>query len=147
LSAADLTRLGKRLLRDTGFEPTFALDPSLWVALEQALKVVERDVRNAGTLRLVIPDWDESAHARVEFRGRCHGNGIRPIEADNAQWALTSVADAAQEVIVETIWDMWPVCSAHNRGLRPELEHEIAVWRCASAGSHTFARVGELPPR
>ncbi|MFI7639024.1 hypothetical protein [Nonomuraea sp. NPDC049400] len=87
-------------LRDTGFEPTFALDPSLWVALEQALNVVERDVRSAGitgTLRLVIPDRDGSGLAWVEFRGGYQGNGLRPVEGGDAQGALVSVADAPRK--------------------------------------------------
>lgn len=149
LTAADLTRLGERLLGDTNFEPTFTLEPALWVALEQALKVVERDVRAAGitgTLRLVIPDWDDSGQAWVEFQGICQGNGIRPIVGSDAQSALASVADSAQEVIMEMIWGVWPVCSAHDRGLRAELEHETAVWRCTGAGTHTVAPIGELPP-
>ncbi|MFI9840584.1 hypothetical protein ACIHFD_26360 [Nonomuraea sp. NPDC051941] len=149
LTTADVTRLGKRLLRDVRFEPTFALKPSLWVALEQALKLVERDVRSrgiTGTLRLVIPDWDDSGHAWVEFRDGYHGNGIRPAEGRDAQEALASVADAAQEVIMELLWKVWPVCSAHDLGLRAELEHKIAVWRCTGNGTHTVARVGELPP-
>ncbi|WP_162795608.1 hypothetical protein [Nonomuraea lactucae] len=125
LTAADVTRLGKCLLRDTGFEPSFALEPSLWAALEQALKIVERDVRSAGitgSLRLAIPDWDESGQARVEFRGGYQGNGIRPAVGGSARWALAAVADATQEVIMEMIWQVWPVCTTHDRGT-PEDRH------------------------
>ncbi|MEU0572182.1 hypothetical protein ABZ297_43205 [Nonomuraea sp. NPDC005983] len=150
LTAADVTRLGRGLLRDANFEPTFSHDPSLWAALEQALNVVERDVRSAGItgpLRLVIPDWDGSGHAWVEFRGGCQGNGIWPAEGSNAQGALVSVADATQAVVMEMLWEVWPVCSSHDRGLRAELEHEIAVWRCTGDGTHTVARVGELLPK
>ncbi|WP_431930808.1 hypothetical protein [Nonomuraea jabiensis] len=149
LTTADVTRLGKRLLRDARFEPTFALEPSLWVALEQALKLVERDARSTGitgTLRLVIPDWDDSGHAWVEFRGGCQGNGIWPTQGSDAQEALVSVADATQEVIMEMLWKVWPVCPVHDRGLRAELEHKVAAWRCTGDGSHTMARVGELLP-
>ncbi|RCG19157.1 hypothetical protein DQ384_38445 [Sphaerisporangium album] len=149
LTAQDLTRLGEDLLRDTGFEPTFALEPRLWTALEQALMTVERDVRAtglSGTLRLVSPEWDDSGQAWVEFQGIHHGNGIRPGVGSDPQWALASVADATQEVIMEMIWGVWPVCSAHGLGLRAELGHEMAVWRCTGAGTHSVAPVGELPP-
>ncbi|GAA3245978.1 hypothetical protein [Nonomuraea helvata] len=149
LTAADLTRLGRSLLRDIDFQPTFALEPGLWAALEQALSVVERDVRGAGitgTLRLVVPDWDDSGSARVEFQGGHHGNGIWPVEGSDAQGALVSVADAAQEAIVEILWKVWPVCPAHDRGLRPEMEKKTAVWRCTGDGTHTVARIGELFP-
>jgi hypothetical protein len=97
---------------------------------------MERDVRAAGvtgTLRLVIPDCDDSGQAWVEFQGIHHGNGIWPIAGSDPQWALASVADATQEVIMEMIWGVWPVCSAHGLGLRAELEHEMAVWRCTGA--------------
>ncbi|MEV4550961.1 hypothetical protein [Nonomuraea wenchangensis] len=60
MTTADLTRLGESLLRDSNFEPTFALEPRLWATLEQALEVVERDVRARGitsTLRLISHDW------------------------------------------------------------------------------------------
>ncbi|MEV4582957.1 hypothetical protein AB0K16_58090 [Nonomuraea jabiensis] len=149
LTTTDVTRLGKKLLLDARFEPTFALEPSLWVTLEQALKLVERDVRSTGLtgpLQLVIPDWDDSGHAWVEFRGGCQGNGIWPTQGSTAQEALVSIADATQEVIMEMLWKVWPVCPAHDRGLRAELEHEAAAWRCTGDGTHTVARVGELLP-
>ncbi|MEV4114286.1 hypothetical protein [Nonomuraea sp. NPDC049695] len=149
LTAADIARLGRRLLRDIDFQPTFALEPGLWAALEQALSVVERDVRGAGitgTLKLIVPDWDDSGSARVEFQGGHHGNGIWPAEGSDAQGALVSVADAAQEAIVEILWKVWPVCPAHDRGLRPEMENKTAVWRCTGDGTHTVARIGELFP-
>lgn len=148
LTTADLTRLGESLLGDTRFEPAFVLEPRLWEVLEYALEVVDRDVRATGitgTLRLITPDWDGSGHAWVEFQGGCHGNGIPPIEGSNAQGALVSVAAAAQEVITDTIWKVWPVCAAHDRGLRAELKHQIAVWRCTGGGTHTVAPVGALP--
>ncbi|MFB9249981.1 hypothetical protein ACFFWE_17205 [Sphaerisporangium melleum] len=147
LTARDLARLGEDLLRDSGFEPTFALEPGLWTELEQALKRVARDVRATGIpgmLRLVVPDWDDSDQAWVEFRGVHHGNGIRPVAGRDPQGALASVADAAQEVIMEMIWGVWPVCSVHGLGLRAELEDEMVVWRCAGAGTHDVALVGEL---
>ncbi|MBG0831360.1 hypothetical protein HS041_26800 [Planomonospora sp. ID67723] len=148
LTAADLARLGERLLDDIGFEPTFALEPGLWATLEQALGIVERDVRAtgiAGTLRLVTPDWDDSGRAWAEFRGGHHGNGVWPVEGRDLQGALASVADAAQETIMELIWTVWPACPVHHLGLHAELEHGAAVWRCAGAGAHTVAPVGALP--
>ncbi|MEU1877699.1 hypothetical protein ABZ470_10325 [Streptosporangium sp. NPDC020072] len=148
LTDADLARLGKAFLDDIGFAPTFALEPDLLVPLEEALKVVERDVRAAGitgTLRMVVPDRDAMGLARVEFRGICHGSGLGP--GGDAQQVLQSVADATQDVVVEATWKMWPACPVHDRCLLAELENEIAVWRCTSGGTHTAAPVGELPPQ
>jgi hypothetical protein len=148
LTVADLTRLGERLLDDIGFEPTFALEPGLWATLEQALGIVERDVRAAGiagTLRLVTPGWDHSGQAWVEFQGGHHGNGIRPVAGRGLQGALANVADAAQETIMELIWTVWPTCPMHHLGLHADLERGTAVWRCAGGGAHTVAPVGTLP--
>ncbi|MEU4513740.1 hypothetical protein AB0G05_29935 [Nonomuraea wenchangensis] len=148
LTTADLTRLGESLLRDTNFEPTFALEPRLWATLESALEVVERDVRArgiTGTLRLVTHDWDKGGRAWVEFQGGYHGNGILPIMGSDPQTALGEVADAVQETIMELIWRVWPVCATHDLGLHAGGEHGIVVWRCAGDGTHTVAPVGELP--
>ncbi|MGJ6968974.1 hypothetical protein ACSDR0_44465 [Streptosporangium sp. G11] len=112
--------------------------------LEEALKVVERDVRAAGisgTLRMILPDWDSMGLAWVEFQGICHGNGLGP-----GTEALGCVADATQDVVVEATWKMWPVCPVHDRGLSTEPEDGIAVWRCTGGGTHTVAPVGELLP-
>uniref|UniRef100_UPI003F49B391 hypothetical protein n=1 Tax=Nonomuraea bangladeshensis TaxID=404385 RepID=UPI003F49B391 len=150
LTPGDVIRLGESLLRDTGFEPTFALEPRMWDELEQALQVVERDVRASGingTLRLITQDQDNHGHAWVEFQGGYwsnHGSSIPPIAGSDVQRALACVADATQEVIVEAIWKVWPVCATHDRGLRVELIKGSAVWRCTGDGTHTVAPVGEL---
>lgn len=144
LTAADLARLGEALLDGIGFEPSFDLEPGLLASLEEDLRVVERDVRAAGiagTLRMIVPDWDSTGMAWVEFEGICQGNGL-----GSRAW-LCSVADATQEVVMEVIWRAWPVCPVHDRGLRAEPEDGIAVWRCTGDGTHTVAPVGELPPR
>ncbi|MEU6725963.1 hypothetical protein ABZ917_19865 [Nonomuraea wenchangensis] len=147
LTTADLTRLGESLLRDTNFEPTFALEPRLWATLEHALEIVERDVRArgiTGTLRLTTHDWDKGGHAWVVFEGGYHGNGILPIMGSDPQTALAQVADAVQETIMELTWRVWPVCATHDLGLHAGGENGIAVWRCAGDGTHTVAPVGEL---
>ncbi|MER6175516.1 hypothetical protein [Streptosporangium sp. NPDC001681] len=110
--------------------------------------IVERDVRAAGitgTLRMIVPDWDTMGMAWVEFQGICHGNSLG--SGGDAQWVLRDVADATQDVVVEATWKMWPACPVHDRGLRAELENEIAVWRCTGGGTHTVAPVGELLPK
>ncbi|MFF4987007.1 hypothetical protein ACFY19_07440 [Streptosporangium saharense] len=145
LTAADLVRLGEALLDETGFRPTFAMEPGLLAPFEEALKVVERDVRAsgiAGTLQMVLPDWDVMGMAWVEFEGTCQGNCIRP--EDDALW---SVADATQEAVMERIWRVWPVCPTHDLGLHADTEDGTVVWRCEGDGTHTVAPVGELPSR
>jgi hypothetical protein len=147
LRVQDVIRLGHRLLEEIHFEPTFALEPGLWTTLEQALRIVERDARATGitgTLRLAIPDWHDNGHAWVEFENAYQGNGMPPGTGSSVRGALSYVADAAQEVIMEMIGAVWPSCPQHDLGLHAEVEHGTAVWRCAGAGRHTVAPVGEL---
>lgn len=94
---------------------------------------------------MAIPDWDDAGHAWVEFQGIYQGNGIDPGDAHHAQGALTRVADATQEVIMEAIWQVWPLCPTHNHGLHAALKNETAIWQCTGSGTHTVAPVGDLP--
>ncbi|MFD0888750.1 hypothetical protein ACFQ08_29790 [Streptosporangium algeriense] len=144
LTAADVFRLGEALLGEVRFVPTYALEPALLAELEEDLKVVERDLRATGitgTLRVIIPDWDFMGMAWVEFDGLCQGNGIPP-----GSGGTLCVADAAQEVVMEVIWEAWPACPEHDLGLHAEPENGIAVWRCTGGEAHTVAPIGELPP-
>ncbi|MFI7467698.1 hypothetical protein [Nonomuraea sp. NPDC049646] len=146
-SAADLARLGQGLLDDIDFRPGFAVDPQLWTTLEQALEVVERDVRVAGItgrLRLITDPLRGRHDAQVEYEGSYHGNGIPPEGGSDAQRALLSLAEAVQETLMGLTWTVWPVCPAHDRGLRVGGEDRGPVWRCTSGGGHVVALVGEL---
>ncbi|NUP21457.1 MAG: hypothetical protein HOV96_30620 [Nonomuraea sp.] len=145
---ADLTRLGRSLLTDINFEPSFTIEPRLWTTLEHALEVVKRDVRAGGitdSLRLATHDCDDRRLAWVEFQDDYHGNGIPSIMGSEAQGALAAVAEAVQETIMALVWTVWPVCKTHNRGLHAGFDHGAAVWRCNGDGAHTFAPVGRLP--
>jgi hypothetical protein len=145
-AAVDLTRLGRSLLRAIHFEPTFALDPTLWTTLESALAVVERDVRAVGftgTLCLITHDWDGGRSAWVEYKGDYHGEGIPAFAGEDAQQAVVEVGDSVQEVIMELVWFVWPVCATHGRGLHAGWDG-LPVWWCAADGRHTVAPIGEL---
>ncbi|MEV0349587.1 hypothetical protein AB0H88_27765 [Nonomuraea sp. NPDC050680] len=148
LTPPDLARLGKGLLVETRFEPSFALEPRLLSALEQALEVVERDVRArgiTGAFRLITSDGGSLAW--VEFQGGYRGSaGIRPPIFDgDIHVPLGEVADIVQETIMDLTGKVWPVCATHNRGLHVGWDQERTVWRCTGDGAHTVAPVGELP--
>lgn len=148
LGAADLARLGDGLLDDIDFRPGFAVDPQSWATLEQALEVVERDVRASGItgrLRLITDPLRGRHDAQVEFEGSYHGNGIPPEAGGDAQGALLSLAEAVQETVMELTWTVWPVCPAHDRGLHVGVSDRGPVWRCAGEGGHVVALIGELP--
>jgi hypothetical protein len=134
----DVTRLGRLLLREMGYER------GPWAVMEEALRVVERDVRAArleGEVRLVLPDWDPSGCARAGFGEDAYGPQLCPT--DDRDVALPYVADALQEVVMEAAWLVWPVCPVHQMGLHP---HE-AVWRCGDprSGGHVVCAIGEFP--
>ncbi|MFI7104908.1 hypothetical protein ACIBK9_01220 [Nonomuraea sp. NPDC050227] len=147
LNGADLAHLGEGLLNDIDFRPGFTLDPQLWATLEQALKIVERDVRAGGItgpLRLITDPSRGRHDAQVEFEGSYHGNGIPPEAGSDAQTALLSLAEAVQETVMELTWTVWPVCPVHDRGLHVGGPDRGPVWWCAVDGGHVVALVGEL---
>lgn len=129
------------------FEQTFTRDPRLWTRLEHALTIVERDVRTVGftgKLRLITHGWDGDRSAWVEYKGDYHGEGIPAFEGNDPQQALWAVADSVQEVIMELVWFVWPVCATHDLGTHAGWEDGLPVWWCADDGGHTVAPIGEL---
>ncbi|WP_133305872.1 hypothetical protein [Microbispora triticiradicis] len=140
LTSQEVARLGRDLLRATGFD-------QLWATLETAVKVVEGDVRAAGidvVLGITFPNWDDSGCARV---GCCGGYGspaIWPSSGRDAGAALVEIADAVQDVVIEHIWGVWPICPEHRLGLHAAFVEGTAVWQCAGAGTHTAAAIGDL---
>ncbi|MCT9933779.1 hypothetical protein N5079_26550 [Planotetraspora sp. A-T 1434] len=149
LSDAALSRLTWQLLDEAAFEPGFDLEPGWWRTLEEAVAVVERDVRTDGvakSLRLVVADWDrESGQAQVELDGGAGGPWIRPSSGQDLQIALELIADAVQDIVMEARWAVWPTCAAHNLGLRTGCVDGRAVWTCAGSDRHVVAPVGDLP--
>ncbi|GAA4582748.1 hypothetical protein GCM10023194_18360 [Planotetraspora phitsanulokensis] len=147
LTPADVARLGRGLLDAMDFEPGFDLEPGRWATLETALKIVERDLYASGiegALGITIPDWDDSGCARVEFRGACGSPPIRPSSGRDVDLAISDVADAAQDIVMELVWGVWPTCPEHRLGLHAALVEGVAVWQCAGAGTHTAAAIGDL---
>ncbi len=140
LTSEEVAHLGRDLLRATGFD-------QLWATLETAVKVVEGDVRASGidaVLTIVIPDWDDSGCARVECCGGCGGPAIWPSSGRDVGVALVEIADAVQDVVMEHTWGVWPTCPEHRLGLHAAFVEGTAVWRCAGAGTHTAAAIGDL---
>nr|WP_237531010.1 hypothetical protein [Streptomyces sp. SID3212] len=101
--------------------------------------------------------------------GRWHGNPVNasdpeedddPQETDDAMTVLAVVAEAAQETVMELLWQVWPVCPAHRTGMHPRpagttdgrdrSEPDSAgppVWWCGGARDgtcHDVSPVGEL---
>ncbi|MEX3105590.1 MULTISPECIES: hypothetical protein [unclassified Streptomyces] len=118
---------------------------------DAALALVNHDLDallpGRGPLRLwVMPPWDEEVGVPVYVvlpDGTWHGNQLPPGAG------VAEVADAAQESVVERLWEVWPVCDEHRLGMHAREEEEAgrAVWWCSGGGGHVRGVVGELPVR
>lgn len=68
--------------------------------------------------------------------GRWQGNAVNasdveagdPPEPDDATTVLTVVAGAAQETVMELLWQAWPVCREHKTGMHPRPPGTTADW-------------------
>ncbi|MEU6353323.1 hypothetical protein ABZ896_29035 [Streptomyces sp. NPDC047072] len=144
-------------------------EPGQWPKLEAALAVVNRDVTATlpGQDPLVLMVDEGRVHVAMPD-GRWQGNPVNaqapeegdPLEPDDPDTVLTVVADAAQETVVELLWQVWPVCREHRIGMHPrppgttddwyeDAKHEAGppVWWCRGSrdgNGHDVCPVGEL---
>lgn len=118
---------------------------------------------------MVDPSESERGQVHVAMSdGRWQGNQVNawdpeegdPLEPDDEATVLTVVADAAQETLVELLWQVWPVCGEHKLGMhsRPAGTADDwypgatdaagpPVWWCRGGRDgegHDVAPVGEL---
>ncbi|MFE3070485.1 hypothetical protein [Streptomyces sp. NPDC059247] len=116
------------------------VEPGRWPELEAALAVVNRDLAatlpDQDPLILMLSPFSEQTpgspveHGQIYVAmadGRWQGNPVHthdleeddPSELDDATEVLAVVADAAQETVMELLWQAWPLCSAHGIGMHP----------------------------
>ncbi|WP_328551545.1 hypothetical protein [Streptomyces sp. NBC_00358] len=159
------------------------VEPGEWPKLEAALDVVNRDVTatlpgQEPLVLMLVPGWKPASRGAIDGDqvyvalpdGRSQGNAVNashveegdPKEPDDATTILAVVADAAQETVMELLWQVWPVCWVHKTGMHPrpagtdagryqgEGETDPAaqpVWWCRGGRSgecHDVSPVGEL---
>ncbi|MFD5264696.1 hypothetical protein [Streptomyces sp. NPDC058335] len=128
----------------------------LW---EEALTLVNRDLDallpDRGPLVLLaLPPWDEDDSEREHVYvalpdGRWHGNDLWHGSESDPDAALAAVAEAAQDTVMECLWQVWPVCAEHRIGMHARQEDGHPVWWCAGGRdprdpAHVRAAVGEL---
>lgn len=132
--------------------------PGQYPAWDRALALLNRDL--AATLPGVEPlrlfalpadDPNEPEYVFVALsNGEWHGSQLDPDSRATPAAALAAVADAAQETVMELLWQAWPLCPEHGLGMHPETDAEDQVsWWCAGARSrsgsaHVHRAVGEL---
>ncbi|MFD3566753.1 hypothetical protein [Streptomyces sp. NPDC058667] len=134
------------------------VSPGEYPVWDQALALLNRDL--AVTLPQLEPlqllalpsyDGDEPENVYVAMpNGEWHGNHVDPNSQDSLASALASVADAAQETVMELLWQAWPLCPEHGLGMHPREETEERLsWWCAGerlrrGPAHIRAAVGAL---
>ncbi|GGR26174.1 hypothetical protein [Streptomyces aurantiogriseus] len=127
---------------------------------DEALALVNRDLAallpDHGPLRLLaLPPWDdldesEREHVYVALPdGRWHGSDLWHGSEATLTSALAAVAEAAQDTVMECLWQVWPVCAEHRIGMHTRQEDGRPVWWCAGGRgpgdpAHVRAAVGEL---
>ncbi|MFJ3510952.1 hypothetical protein [Streptomyces luteogriseus] len=132
--------------------------PGEYQVWDQALALLNRDLAvtlpQLEPLRLLaLPshDADEPESVYIAMAdGEWHGNCLDPNSQDSLATALASVADAAQETVMELSWQVWPLCPEHGLGMHPmEDAQERLFWWCAGerlrrGPAHVHAAVGAL---
>lgn len=141
-----LTAAARTLLSEH-FQPGFAEEPGWLSALEEALEVVNRDMRACGlrgTGHFLILD-PRHAWVQVSDHHNSHGFGCHPTAGRDPVTALATVADDAQDAVMHAIGGAWPVCDAHSLGTHAKERDGAAVWWCSGGGGHVAAAIGQWP--
>ena len=144
-----------RLLATTEFCPGFKEEPGWLACLEDAMRLVNRDVAATGIHRpcqLRVHDDDGinwSVNAYVETWDRYTGiaQGIYPASGADPVSALVAVADDAQDALMHSLFAAWPVCPVHRLGAHASDHEEAAVWWCSGDGGHAVTAIGQWQGR
>ncbi len=128
------------------FDPGFDEEPGWLTALEEAMSLVNADMRATGLPgagRLVVPEWSPNAFAESWDGEMGTSGGVFPASGSDPVSALVAVTDDAQDAVMHSVWGTWPVCPAHGLGVHAEARDGAAVWWCAGGGGHVAAGIGQ----
>lgn len=143
---AQAAEIALQVLADR-YAPGF-VEPAPLEALQEALEAVKADMRSTGLdgpIRVVVPGWASPRSAFVEFRGDTYGSGpgMTPQDGSDPLSALIAIADNAQNSIIETLHEVWPLCPVHQLGAHPRRHDGAAVWWCNGDGGHVITPIGQ----
>ena len=146
--------LAATLLEVVGFHPGFAEEPALLGRIEDALRLVNRDMAASGLrhgcrihVRADQPGLNGNAYVESWDGHRGSGQGVFPDSGADPVSALVAVAEDAQDAVMHAIWSAWPECPVHRLGVHARDHDGTGVWWCAGAGGHAVAAIGEWPGR
>ncbi|MFI1995458.1 hypothetical protein [Actinoplanes sp. NPDC020271] len=146
--------LALALLAEIDFQPGFAEEPEWLARVEDAMRVLNRDVIATGLrqeCRLVVRDDEFGLNGNAYpttwngYSGT--GQGVFPSAGADPITALVAVADDAQDAVMHMLWAAWPVCPGHERGVHARGRDGAAVWWCSGDGGHAVAAIGAWPHR
>ena len=146
-----MAEVALRLLATTDFLPGFKEEPGWLACLEDAMRLVNRDVAATGIRRpcqLRVHDDDGlngSVNAYVQTWDRYTGTteGIYPASGAHPVSALVAVADDAQDALMHAHCAAWPVCPVHRLGAHARDHEEAAIWWCSGDGGHAVTAIGQ----
>jgi hypothetical protein len=151
-----MAEIALSLLAAAGFSPGFNEEPGWLACLEDAMRLVNRDmaatgIRQACHLRVYDDErFTNNGNAGVETRDgwpSSDAQGIDPVCGADPVDALLAVAEDAQDALMHALWAAWPACPAHRLGLHARDHQDAAVWWCAGDGGHAVAAIGEWQGR
>ncbi|MGW0576299.1 hypothetical protein ACWD25_10085 [Streptomyces sp. NPDC002920] len=143
------------------------VQPGEYPEWDEALALVNRDLSAQLPERdplclLALPYWPEEEAEEAEEAGEAgecvhvglpdgtwHGNDIPRNSRATPADALVAVAEAAQDTVLELLWQVWPVCIEHRLGMHPGKEDGRPVWWCAGGRDprdtkHVGAAIGKV---
>ena len=148
-----MAEVALRLLEAAGFSPGFTEEPGWLASLEDAMRLVNRDVAATGVrpCRLRVRDveltWSSNAYVEAWNGFYANSDNIFPEDGSDPVSALVAVAEDAQDALMHALFAAWPVCPVHRLGAHPRDHEEAAVWWCSGDGGHAVTAIGEWQGR
>jgi hypothetical protein len=134
--------------------------------LIRALELVQRDIDATAVqphrLRFVsVPDGRDASDDRIflAIEDGSYGSGGAACFGDDESTALASVADTAQDCLMEVTQQVWPICPDHDRGVWVRdldgspyahgdgIAARSPTWWCDAGGGHSLSAIGSLRRR
>ena len=154
VSQPRMAEVALRLLAAANFRPGFKEEPGWLACLEDAMRLVNRDVAATGIrhpCQLRVHDeglkWSVNAYVETSDGYTGIAQGIYPASGADLVSALVDVADDAQDALMHALFAAWPVCPVHRLGAHAQEREDAAVWWCSGDGGHAVTAIGEWQGR